>query len=201
MPELDGLTWRHYFVYWSAVHSIWNTKIKNKNFAEFGVCDGLTAFYAISAAKRSCLPFGIHLYDAWEGMKNELLLDSEKSSVGSYAYLNSDNTKNNLSYLDVKQLVFHKGFIPEVFNVAKNPENLVWAHIDLNSAMPTLSTLERFWDLLEVGGLVLLDDFAWPGYEDTQLEVEKWSIDKKCNILHLPTGQAVIFKLSLADDV
>lgn len=197
--ELEGLTWRHYLVYWSAMYSIENTKSKNKNFAEFGVCDGLTSFYAIAAAKDSQLPFEVYLYDAWEGMKKELLLDSEKSSVGSYSYLNLENTKNNLSYLGVKQLVFNKGYIPEVFNSADNPGQLVWLHIDLNSAMPTLCTLEKFWNLLEVGGLVLLDDFAWPGYEDTQVEVEKWACKKNCNILQLPTGQAIIFKLGQVD--
>ena len=33
------------------IFSVKNTKSKTKIFAEFGVCDGLTIFYAISAAK------------------------------------------------------------------------------------------------------------------------------------------------------
>ena len=193
-PELEGLTWRHFIVYWSATYSIQNTKSERKNLAEFGVCDGLTAYYAISAAKKLQVSFEAYLYDAWEEMKSEFLLDSEKSSAGSYSYLNLENTKNNLSYLSVEQLIFNKGYIPEVFGSAQNPDQLVWIHIDLNSAMPTIQALDKFWDLLEVGGLILFDDFAWPGYEDTQNQVEKWMLNKKCNILHLPTGQAIIFK-------
>lgn len=196
IPELQGLTWRHYVVYWSAQYAIDNTKTKNKKFAEFGVCDGLTVSYAISAAKESKVQFEVYLYDAWEGMKKELLLESEKTSEGSYSYLNLENTKNNLNYLDVESLVFNKGYIPEVFDDAQNPESLVWMHIDLNSAIPTICVLNRFWNNLEIGGLVLLDDFAYPGYEDTQSKVEIWARDKKCNLFHLPTGQAIIFKLS-----
>jgi hypothetical protein len=195
VAELGGLTWRHYLVYWSAKYSIENTKSKNKIFAEFGVCDGLTVFYAISAARQSQATFEVYLYDAWGGMKKELLLDSEKSSAGSYSYLNLENTKNNLKYLGDEKITFNKGYIPEVFASAQNPDHLVWMHIDLNSATPTISSLNRFWITLEIGGLVLLDDFAWPGYEDTQTEVERWACDKNCNILHLPTGQAIIFKL------
>jgi hypothetical protein len=195
LVELEGLMWRHYLVYWSANYAIENTKSKIKNFAEFGVCDGLTIFYAISAAKESQEPFKAYLYDAWGEMKEEFLLDSEKTSAGSYSYLNLENTKNNLNHLNVKELIYNKGYIPEVFDSVKNPKELVWIHIDLNSAMPTINALEKFWDRLEIGGLILFDDFAWPGYEDTQVEVEKWACDKKCNILHMPTGQAIIFKL------
>jgi O-methyltransferase len=195
LTELEGLMWRHYLVYWSANYAIKNTKSKIKSFAEFGVCDGLTIFYAISAVKESQEPFKVYLYDAWVEMREEFLLDSEKKSAGSYSYLDLENTKNNLSYLDSKELVYNKGYIPEVFDSAKNPEELVWMHIDLNSSMPTISALEKFWDSLEVGGLILFDDFAWPGYEDTQVAVEKWACDKECNVLHLPTGQAIVFKL------
>ncbi|MGY9052848.1 MAG: hypothetical protein ACKVH9_04640 [Rhodobacterales bacterium] len=152
LAELEGLMWRHYIVYWSANYAIKNTKSKTKIFAEFGVCDGLTIFYAISAAK-------------------------------------------NLNHLNVKELIYNKGYIPGVFDRADNPKELAWMHIDLNASMPTIHALENFWDSLEVGGLILFDDFAWPGYEDTQAEVEKWACDKKCNILHLPTGQAILFKL------
>lgn len=195
ITELDGLTWRHYLVYWSANFAIENTKSKNKKIAEFGVCDGLTVFYAISAAQEAQFPYEAYLYDAWEGMKEELLLDTEKSSVGSYSYLSLENTKNNLKFLGEQHPIFNKGYIPEAFASSHNPEQLTWMHIDLNSAMPTICALKKFWAVIEIGGVVLLDDYAWPGYEDTQKEVEIWASDKHCNILHLPTGQAIIFKL------
>jgi hypothetical protein len=201
IPELEALTWRHYIVYWSAQYAIDNTTIKHKNFAEFGVCDGLTVFYAISAAKENKVSFKFYLYDAWEGMKKEYLLESEKSSAGSYSYLNIENTKNNLNYLTADHLVFNKGYIPEIFDSAQNPEHLIWAHIDLNSAIPTLDALNKFWDCLEVGGVFLFDDFAYVGYEDTQREVELWATEKNCNIFHLPTGQAIIFKSLVENNI
>jgi O-methyltransferase len=197
--ELETLTWRHYIVYWSVHYAFQNTAGSvTKNLAEFGVCDGLTAFYAGSAAKNFSQNSKFYLYDAWDGMRPDLLTDSEKSSAGSYAYLDLENTKNNLSTLHSLSLVFNKGYIPEVFASADNPETLIWFHIDLNSAAPTIQVLEKFWDQLVVGGVVLFDDFGWPGYEDTQNEIEKWMRDRRCNMLQIPTGQAILFKLEQA---
>ena len=89
---------------------------------------------------------------------------------------------------------FNKGFIPDVFKSAQNPETLIWLHIDLNSSLPTIKSLELFWDLLEPGGVVLLDDYAWIGHKDTQKAVEEWSMDKEMTLFHLPTGQALLIK-------
>jgi len=90
--------------------------------------------------------------------------------------------------------VFNKGYVPESFSHSRNPESLAWIHIDLNSSIPTIASLDYFWDRLLPGGLVLLDDFAWPGYEDTRTEVEKWCERQGLDILQFPTGQALITK-------
>lgn len=191
-PEVKALSWRHYIVFWSVKYALRKTTCNDKKMAEFGVCDGLTAFFAAQAAKNECV--GFYLYDAWEAMRGDFLSDSEKSSIGSYAYLSIENTKKNLEFTDYKDFVFNKGFIPEVFSTCSNPESLVWMHIDLNSSMPTIESLNFFWEKLATGGVVLFDDFAWPGYEDTQELIEAWCIDHKCLLLQLPTGQAIIFK-------
>jgi len=60
--------------------------------------------------------------------------------------------------------------------------------------MPTIASLDYFWDRLLPGGLVLLDDFAWPGYEETRIEVENWCKVRDLDILQFPTGQALITK-------
>ena len=192
--EVAGLKWRHYIVYWSASHAMRHARGERKNLAELGVCDGLTACYASRAQRDAGVTGEFFLYDAWEGMRQDLLGDSEKTSVGSYAYLNVENTSRNLSFINQNNFVFVKGYVPESFSNGTNPESLAWLHIDLNSAIPTMASLEFFWERIMPGGVVLLDDFAWPGYEETQVVVEQWAEEKKHQIFHLPTGQAVIFK-------
>jgi len=39
-----------------------------------------------------------------------------------------------------------------------------------------------------MGGLILFDDYALPGYQNTQKAVEAWIKSKNGTLLHLPTG-------------
>lgn len=196
VQEVAALKWRHYIVYWSAMHAMRNAGAGVKNFAEMGVCDGLTAWFASRAQRDSdSLTGKFFLYDAWEGMRADLLTRTESSSTGSYAYLDIENTRRNLALSGADNFfIYNKGYVPESFSTSLNPDTLAWLHIDLNSALPTIASLDFFWDRLLPGGVILLDDFAWPGYEETQAKVEEWCVGKRQNIMHHPTGQALIFK-------
>lgn len=190
---LETLMWRHYVVFWSASFAGKNARNGTKNFVECGVCDGLTSFFALSAASQGSGEWGAYLYDAWEAMRGDLLLESEKANQGEYAYLNVDVTRANLASFG-NHVRFNKGYIPESFAVSENPEAIVWMHIDLNSATPTIAALDYFWPRMSSGGVILFDDYAWPGYEDTRNMILAWIKDKDGTLLPLPTGQALIFK-------
>jgi hypothetical protein len=127
-------------------------------------------------------------------MRLDLLTESEGRSAGSYSYLDIENTRKNLDLCGGDRLVFVKGYIPESFARSRNPEQIAWMHIDLNSSIPTIASLDFFWDRLLPGGVVLLDDFAWSGYEDTRMEVEKWCQATSLDIMKFPTGQSLITK-------
>lgn len=192
--EVAQLRWRHYIVYWSATFASKNASSGTRNFVELGVCDGLTAWYASRARQRLGCEGEFFLYDAWEEMRSDLLTESEKKSAGSYSYLDIENTRRNLAFCGDDHFVFVKGYIPESFAQSRTPEHIAWMHIDLNASMPTLASLEFFGDRLLPGGVILLDDFAWPGYEDTKNEVEEWCLSQGLDILQFPTGQALIIK-------
>ncbi len=185
----DSLMWRHYVVFWSAGFAAANARAPEIRLAECGVCDGLTIFFALRAAPAA----KAYLYDAWAPMKDGALLSSEKALSGSYAYLDVENTRRNLARFG-DRAVWNKGFIPEVFAGADNPDSVAWLHIDLNSAKPTLNALEFFFERLAPGGVILFDDYAWQGFEDTRIAVRRWSADKGGSLLVLPTGQAVFLK-------
>lgn len=193
LEMLRILMWRHYIVFWSAAFAARNTNVKKKNIVECGVCDGLTSFFAISALVYHGEAWGAFLYDAWEAMRADLLLDSEKSKQGEYSYLDVELTKANLACFG-GDIVFNKGYIPESFSVSNNPENIVWLHLDLNSATPTIAALEYFWERIAPGGVVLFDDYNLPGYEDTRNLVIAWLNGKNGTMFPLPTCQALIFK-------
>jgi O-methyltransferase len=189
---LNELMWRHYIVFWSVHYAFKATNYLMKNLVECGVCDGMSAYFAMSALTGR-YEFKAFLYDAWEGMKSEHLLESEMGSVGAYNYLDIENTKYNLAEFQ-GDATFIKGSIPESFKTSNNPTELVWLHIDLNSALPTTAALQFFFEKMPPGGVILFDDYAWHGYYDTKLEIDEFFSSKRGVLLPLPTGQAIYFK-------
>ena len=191
---LDELRWRHYMVYWSVEFAVRMTATGHKNLVECGVCDGLTMYFAMTAARGVTESVTAHLYDAWAGMREDLLEDCEKHLAGEYDYLDVETTKRNLNNADLNGFCFNEGFIPSVFIEQTGPKDLVWLHIDLNSSAPTWSAMNHFWPRLEKGGVILLDDYALSGYEATKRVIDAWIADTKGILLHFPTGQGLIIK-------
>ena len=190
------LSWRHYVIYWTVKYAARFSETSNFNIVEAGVCDGLTVNYAISAAQSTLgqsSNFEVFLYDAWEGMREENLTSSEKGSIGDYSYLSLEQTKSNLS--DFRESCkFIKGHIPDVFVENPGPTELSWLHIDLNSSMPTLKTLEQFVPKLIPGGVVLFDDYAHGGFSETRIVADEYCKQVNGLLFPLPTGQAIFFK-------
>ncbi len=191
---IGELMWRHFIVYWSTNYAFRATEGNSKNFVECGVCDGLAIFFALSSARESPFELGFYLYDAWEGMKEEYLLESEMSAAGQYSYLTQENAENNLfDFRDIT--IFNRGFIPDSFSYSVNPESLVWLHIDLNSSIPTKAALDFFFPKISKGGVILFDDYAWDDYAPTRIVIDEFFENKQGLLQHLPTGQALFFKL------
>jgi len=191
---LNPLRWRHYIVYWSALSAAKSTIGDRKCIVEMGTCDGLTAYFAMTALSDLGVDYKCFLYDAWEAMKGDHLYEGEKSKEGMYGYLDISTTKRNLG--DFSNNTFYKkGYIPDTLNTSPSPELIDWLHIDLNSASPTLSSLEYFFPIMKRGGVFLLDDYASHDHEDTKRVVDSFFFNKNVNLLQLPTGQAIVFKL------
>jgi len=191
--RLGELMWRHYIVFWSVRYACRTTASPVKNLVECGVCDGLTAHFAMTAA-RGDAPFRAFLFDAWESMKGEQLLPSEQGAAGAYSYLSVENTKRNLAGFD-GSAVFVKGTIPESFEAgAALPADVVWLHIDLNASRPTAAALEVMFDRMPAGGLALFDDYGWDGFADTKAVIDAFLARRRGVLLPMPTGQAILFK-------
>lgn len=193
---LTSLSWRHYIVYWTAMYAARFSNYSKLNLVEAGVCDGLTINFAMSAVKdeigENC-DFEAYLYDAWGGMKEENLTTQEKGRKGNYSYLSLEQTKLNLKEFE-RECSFIRGHIPDVFVKNSGPSELSWLHIDLNSSVPTLKTLEHFVPKLLPGGVVLFDDYAHRGFRETKEVADKYCSEMDGLLLPFPTGQAVFFK-------
>jgi hypothetical protein len=191
---LEDLKWRHFIVLWSAHYALRSTSSSRKIFVECGVCDGLTISFALSAARLEGASFHAYLLDAWDSFNPRQLVKDE--CVQNYDYLSIESTKINLADFG-SQLTFVQGYIPESLRQVEFPENVSWLHIDLNASKPTKDALEFFYGRMEPGAVFLFDDYAGLGYEATRAVIDEFFADKKdCVFMHLPTNNAVAFKVS-----
>ena len=201
LQNLEILQWRHYVVQASLKLQI-EFALKNNQkeiyLSEFGVCDGLTAWYALRLLDRNKINFEFNLFDSWAGMRPQDFYKSESAKsgfkAGSYDYLEINNTKRNLSKYE-NNCNWIKGYLPQTLPNLGNTKRLSWIHIDLNSAKVTVDVLSHYLDFLDSGSLVLLDDYGHKGFLDTRKSVDLW-IEKnsdKVYSLVSPTGQGFIF--------
>lgn len=191
--RLDYLKWRHYILFYSAVHAALHTKSKIKNFVECGVGDGFSIFYAINALKKFKINHNCFLFDSWGPMKKKFLNKKEQASFdeNKYEFLNFDTVKKNFS--KEKNIKFVRGYLPETLKSVKL-KKISWLSIDLNSSKPTIKTLAYFYNKVEKGGIIILDDYGGGGYVETKFAVDKFFLKKKSLIFQIPTGQALIIK-------
>lgn len=192
---MNDLRWRHWNVAYAVKHAIKFAKTENYTLVECGVEWGYTAFFALRTISNEIekSKFSMHLYDAWEDMKEEGLLESESWHVNLYKKLDIDLTRKNLSEFS-NNIVYHKGHIPDsLISKPESPESIFYLHIDLNSSKPTLATLEFFYPRLVSGGVILFDDYGWEQYEDTKNTIKLFFEKKSGILMKLPTGQAIYF--------
>ena len=193
---MDDLLWRHWIVSYAVKHATKFAKTENYNLVECGVEWGYTSFFALKTLTnndKKINSFSMHLYDAWQDMREEELLESEYWHVNLYKNLDIESTKKNL--IEFKEnLIFHQGYIPDsLIKKPDPPDTIFYLHIDLNSAKPTEYALEFFYPRLVIGGVILFDDYGWDAYEDTKNTIENFFKDKPGLLMKIPTGQAIYF--------
>jgi hypothetical protein len=64
----------------------------------------------------------------------------------------------------------------------------------MNCVIPEIKAAEYFWDRMMSGGMILLDDYGWHGFEEQKKGFDKFAMERGVQVLTLPTGQGLIIK-------
>ena len=86
-----------------------------------------------------------------------------------------------------------KCFLPEGLDEVKLSP-IGFLHIDLNASQIEIDCLKSLWNDLVPGAIVLLDDYAYRGYESAYLEMNNFAKDLGIRILTTASGQGIIIK-------
>ena len=97
-------------------------------------------------------------------------------------------------FIKYPQVNLVKGFLPDSFADGM-PEKISYLHIDLNNAEAELAVLERLFDRVVSGGIIIMDDYEWAGIYRPQKKAEDpWFGERNYRVFPLPTGQGLIIK-------
>ena len=154
---------------------------------EFGVFEGDTLYFLSSLCpERMCMG-----YDTFTGITGQdLQFDSfagacKQNKEGEYLST-LESTSNNLKDRHNVKLVQCDARYPDKYEV---PEEIVFAHLDMDVYHPTYQTAIHIWPRIVYGGIIVFDDFGCQGWNGVWKAVydfcETVGVDKR----HIRIGQ------------
>jgi hypothetical protein len=157
--------------------------------AECGVFTGATSYMICRENVRICRVH--HLFDSFAGLSKPQHSDGiwwRERDLSCPLEVVQSNLQDFGSITK-----FHQGWIPECFSGVE--EHLFsFVHIDVDLFQPSLDSLQFFYPRVVSGGIIVLDDYGFETCPGEKAAADEFMLDKAERIVHLPTGQGVIFK-------
>ncbi|MBT5471769.1 MAG: hypothetical protein HOK41_14300 [Nitrospina sp.] len=104
-----------------------------------------------------------------------------------------DLEKLKTHFQEFNNVNFLQGLVPDCLDKLK-VEKISFLHIDLNAAKPEIEGLSLLWDRVVKGGIILLDDYGFPGRLDQHDAMNKFAVEHSLEIFQIPSGQGLIIK-------
>jgi predicted O-methyltransferase YrrM len=191
----DSIAWRLNTLVWAARCGLRT----GGDFVECGTFKGDMAWvvlHAIGAERIS----RFWLFDSFEGFSpdyssagdfrdNPGFLDFANGfyrEAGLYEYVRD----RFASFANVRVV---RGFLPETLDAA-GPDRIGFLHIDLNSPRAEIAVLERLFDRVLPGGVIVFDDYGWKMFHKQKEAEDDFMRRRGYEILELPTGQGLVVK-------
>lgn len=193
-----------YQIYWRLHIALWAARTSLKvpgDFIECGVNKGFVSSAIMTDVGWSDLGRQFYLLDTFAGIDDRFVSDVERDAgslrrnlknLESGFYTQSANSVRQ-NFSEWRNVVIVQGAIPETLPEIKSP-CVAFVHLDMNCAPPEIAALEYLWPKVSPGGIVLLDDYAYYGYQTQKDAFDEWSCRYDVPIAGLPTGQGLIIK-------
>jgi hypothetical protein len=132
----------------------------------------------------------VHLFDTFKSAAVDSQGKQSGPALPVYAKSVEDVVANFSEWTRVK---IHQG---DIFDTLPNVkiETISFLHIDMNCPEPEIYGLRTLWDRIPCGGVALLDDYAYVGYESQNKAMNDLSREIGFDILTTATGQGIIIK-------
>lgn len=189
--------WRVHVGLWAAAHAI---RVPG-DFVECGVNRGCLASAIMKYLDWNSRERTFYLLDTFQGLderyvsamekkRGTLALNAERLKGGEYV-AGVESVRQNFS--DWRNVQIVVGAIPETLEQVPS-RSIAYLHLDMNCAPPEIAAANHFWDRLSPGAVLLLDDYAYLGYEPQKTAMDEFARARGVQILSLPTGQGLLIK-------
>lgn len=162
---------------------------------ECGVSRGHSSYLMLKANSDNDKVF--YGFDSFEGLSEPGKSDRVDNNF-SYKWKKNDLStpehvaKENLSPFPGR-FKLYKGWIPDRFHeVSDKKFSLV--HIDVDLYQPTIDSIRFFWDKLNIGGVLVCDDYGSLLCPGAKKAMDEFFESKNMSVIHLTTGQGIVFK-------
>jgi predicted O-methyltransferase YrrM len=134
-----------------------------------------------------------HIFDSFQGLSTPTQEDESAAqqtnacTAGAFA-ASLEEVRHNLR--DFPAITYHPGWIPLTFQ--RLPESRYrFVHLDLDLYDPTLSALEYFYPRMAANGIIVCDDYDWPGERQA---IEEFSSEQGARYTVTDSDQAVFVR-------
>lgn len=191
-PEgVPDIRWRAHICCWAAKNAL----MLGGDFVECGVHTGLLSVTVAHYVDFASLDRTFWLLDTFEGIPLDTVLAEEREHA---AHINEELyfdcyelARRNFEPFPNARLI--RGRLPE--SLAETEMNgIAYLSIDLNNAAAEMATIEVLWSKLTPGAIVILDDYAFTGYESQHRAWDSFAQSRNLMILTVPTGQGLLIK-------
>jgi len=185
-----SLLWRLHTLAWAARNAL----SVEGDFVECGVFKGFCSSVLFKYLDFQDLPRQAYLYDTFEGLPEKTSTEEERR-VWDYTQYDPEAVYNGVreKFAKYKNVNIIRGIVPDSFETAV-PEKIAFLHIDMNSEKAEILALERLFDKVTPGGMIVFDDFGWIcNVNQTRAELAFMN-ERGHSIMELPTGQGVVIK-------
>jgi len=189
-------SWGQHEIEWRAHVVLWFAKQAfqlDGDFVECGVNKGGLSRAIVEYVDFNKSGKKFFLFDTFDGFDSSLLLDSEKDKYLKVAHYEKTYEHVKQVFQDFPLVKIIKGPVPHTLKDVEI-DKVAYLSIDMNCVLPEQAALDFFWPKLVKGGVIVLDDFAYEGFEEQNIAHSKWAKEKGIEILYLPTGQGIIIK-------
>lgn len=186
----QGIEWRIHVLCWAAYHA---SRIEG-DFVDCGVNTGLFSRSVMDYVSFEKLNKTYYLLDTFAGMDPKYSTEYEMVRHHQIGYQNTADlykkAQETFSGFNVKII---KGSVPDTLEKV-DTKQVAYLSVDMNCVMPEIEAMRFFWDKMVSGGLIVLDDYGYPGAEDQKRAHDQFAETKGVRILTLPTCQGLIIK-------